>query len=84
MAFMFADFTGLIALLNKHKAKNFVIGGYAVSRPWQPRATKNLAAREVCQENYNQLTSPGSSSMMRSCGVGNCVILAGSVPSARP
>jgi hypothetical protein len=31
-AFMFADFKDLIALLNKHKAKYLVVGGYAVSR----------------------------------------------------
>jgi hypothetical protein len=39
---MFADFKDLIALLNKHKAKYLVIGGYAVSRYAQPRYTKDL------------------------------------------
>jgi len=39
---MFPDFKDLIALLNKHKAKYLVIGGYAVSRHAQPRATKDL------------------------------------------
>jgi hypothetical protein len=39
---MFADFTDLIELLNKHKAKYLVIGGYAVSRHAQPRYTKDL------------------------------------------
>jgi hypothetical protein len=39
---MFADFTDLIALLNKHNAKYLVIGGYAVSRHAQPRYTKDL------------------------------------------
>jgi hypothetical protein len=39
---MFADFQDLIALLNKHKAKYLVIGGYAVSRHAQPRYTKDL------------------------------------------
>ena len=39
---MFADFKDLIALLNKHKAKYLVIGGYAVSRHAQPRYTKDL------------------------------------------
>jgi Nucleotidyl transferase AbiEii toxin, Type IV TA system len=39
---MFPDFIDLIALLNKHKVKYLVIGGYAVSRYAQPRATKDL------------------------------------------
>lgn len=39
---MFADFIDLIALLNRHKAKYLVIGGYAVSRHAQPRYTKDL------------------------------------------
>lgn len=39
---MFADFQDLIELLNKHKAKYLVIGGYAVSRHSQPRYTKDL------------------------------------------
>jgi Nucleotidyl transferase AbiEii toxin, Type IV TA system len=39
---MFADFKDLIALLNKHKAKYLVIGGYAVSHHAQPRYTKDL------------------------------------------
>ena len=39
---MFADFQDLIELLNKHKAKYLVIGGYAVSRHAQPRYTKDL------------------------------------------
>lgn len=39
---MFADFIDLIELLNKHKAKYLVIGGYAVSRHAQPRYTKDL------------------------------------------
>ncbi len=39
---MFPDFKDLIALLNKHKAKYLVIGGYAVSRHAQPRVTKDL------------------------------------------
>ena len=39
---MFPDFKDLIALLNKHKAKYLVIGGYAVARRAQPRATKGL------------------------------------------
>jgi hypothetical protein len=39
---MFADFTDLIALFNKHNAKYLVIGGYAVSRHAQPRYTKDF------------------------------------------
>lgn len=39
---MFPDFKDLIALLNKHKVKYLVIGGYAVSRHAQPRMTKDL------------------------------------------
>ncbi len=39
---MFADFQDLIELLNKHKAKYLIIGGYAVSRHAQPRYTKDL------------------------------------------
>src|ERR1700704_346223 len=39
---MFADFKDLIALLNKHKAKYLVIGGYAVGVHAQPRVTKDL------------------------------------------
>jgi hypothetical protein len=39
---MFADFLDLIALLNKHKAKYLVIGGYAVGYHAQARATKDL------------------------------------------
>lgn len=39
---MFADFQDLIELLNTHKAKYLVIGGYAVSRHAQPRYTKDL------------------------------------------
>jgi hypothetical protein len=39
---MFADCQDLIALLNKHKAKYLIIGGYAVSRHAQPRYTKAL------------------------------------------
>jgi hypothetical protein len=40
--FMFPDFKELIALLNKHKVRYLVIGGYAVARHAQPRATKDL------------------------------------------
>ena len=39
---MFPDFKDLIALLNHHKVKYLVIGGYAVSRHAQPRVTKDL------------------------------------------
>ena len=39
---MFPDFKDLIALLNKHKVKYLVVGGYAVSRHAQPRVTKDL------------------------------------------
>lgn len=39
---MFDDFKDLIALLNKHKAKYLVVGGYAVGLHAQPRATKGL------------------------------------------
>ena len=39
---MFKDFLDLIALLNKHKAKYLVIGGYAVGYLAQARATKDL------------------------------------------
>lgn len=39
---MFPDFKDLIALLNKHKVKYLVVGGYAVARHAQPRATKDL------------------------------------------
>jgi hypothetical protein len=39
---MFPDFKELIALLNKHKVRYLVVGGYAVARHAQPRATKDL------------------------------------------
>jgi hypothetical protein len=39
---MYDDFKDLIALLNKHKAKYLVIGGYAVGVHAQPRVTKDL------------------------------------------
>src|SRR5262245_54825267 len=39
---MFPDFKDLIALLNKHEVKYLVVGGYAVARHAQPRATKDL------------------------------------------
>lgn len=39
---MFPDFKELIALLDKHKVKYLVVGGYAVARHAQPRATKDL------------------------------------------
>jgi hypothetical protein len=39
---MFPDFKELIALLNKHKVRYLVVGGYAVARHVQPRATKDL------------------------------------------
>jgi hypothetical protein len=39
---MFPDFKELIALLNKHKARYLVVGGCAVARHAQPRATKDL------------------------------------------
>ena len=39
---MFPDFKDLIALLNEHKVKYLVVGGYAVARHAQPRATKDL------------------------------------------
>jgi hypothetical protein len=39
---MYEDFKDLISLLNKHKAKYLVIGGYAVGVHAQPRATKDL------------------------------------------
>lgn len=38
---MFPGFTGLTALLNKHKIKYPGAGGYAVARYAQPRATKD-------------------------------------------
>jgi hypothetical protein len=41
-AFMYADFLDLIELLNKHKAKYLVVGGYAVGFHSQGRATKDL------------------------------------------
>ena len=39
---MFPDFKDLIALLNRHKVKYLIVGGYAVARHAQPRATKDL------------------------------------------
>lgn len=39
---MYEEFKDLIALLNKHKAKYLVIGGYAVGVHAQPRVTKDL------------------------------------------
>jgi hypothetical protein len=39
---MFDDFKDLIELLNKHKAKYLVIGGYAVGAHAQPRVTNDL------------------------------------------
>jgi hypothetical protein len=39
---MFPDFKELLALLNKHKVKYLVVGGYAVAQHAQPRATKDL------------------------------------------
>ena len=39
---MYEEFKELIALLNKHKAKYLVIGGYAVGVHAQPRVTKDL------------------------------------------
>ena len=39
---MFPDFKELLALLNEHKVKYLVIGGYAVSVHAQPRVTKDL------------------------------------------
>ena len=39
---MYPDFKELLALLNEHKVKYLVIGGYAVSVHAQPRVTKDL------------------------------------------
>lgn len=39
---MFPDFKDLIGLLNKHRVKYLIVGGYAVARHAQPRATKDL------------------------------------------
>lgn len=39
---MYPDFLDLIALLNKHKARYLIVGGYAVSQHAQPRFTKDL------------------------------------------
>ena len=39
---MFPDFKELLALLNRHRVKYLVVGGYAVSLHAQPRATKDL------------------------------------------
>jgi hypothetical protein len=39
---MFPDFKELLALLNKHEVRYLVVGGYAVARHAQPRATKDL------------------------------------------
>ena len=39
---MYSDFIDLIALLNKHKAKYLVIGGYAVGVHAQPRVNNDL------------------------------------------
>ena len=39
---MYEEFKDLIALLNRHKAKYLVIGGYAVGVHAQPRVTKDL------------------------------------------
>lgn len=39
---MFPDFKELIALLNRHNVRYLVVGGYAVARHAQPRATKDL------------------------------------------
>jgi hypothetical protein len=39
---MFPDFKDLIALLNRHGVKYLIVGGYAVARHAQPRATKDL------------------------------------------
>jgi hypothetical protein len=39
---MFPDFKDLIALLNRHKVKYLIVGGYAVALHAQPRATKDL------------------------------------------
>lgn len=39
---MFPDFKELVALLSKHKVRYPVVGGYAVARHAQRRATKEL------------------------------------------
>ncbi len=39
---MYPDFKELLLLLNAHKVKYLVVGGYAVSFHAQPRATKDL------------------------------------------
>lgn len=39
---MYPDFKELLAVLNKHKVKYLVIGGYAVAVHAQPRVTKDL------------------------------------------
>lgn len=62
---MFKDFIDLIALLNKHKAKYLVIGGYAVGYHAQARATKDLdifilPAPKNAQAVYNALLEFGA------------------------
>ncbi len=37
---MYPDFKELVSILNAHKAKFLVVGGYAVGFHAQPRATK--------------------------------------------
>ncbi len=39
---MFPDFVAFVALLNDHKVRYLVIGGYAVGLHARPRATKDL------------------------------------------
>jgi hypothetical protein len=39
---MYPDFEALLSALNEHKVKYLVVGGYAVSKYAQPRATKDL------------------------------------------
>ena len=39
---MFADFKELLSVLNRHKVKYLVVGGYAVGYHAQPRATNDL------------------------------------------
>ena len=39
---MFPDFIDLIEILNKHKVRYLIVGGYAVARYAQPRYTQDL------------------------------------------
>ena len=57
---MYPDFKELLALLNNHKVKYLVIGGYAVAVHAQPRVTNAAHRDATSRQKTSRINTSGS------------------------